>query len=387
MTGDKKTICVIYPYFFPGFRAGGPVQSLVNVIIALGDRYDFRVITSAFDFKETKPYSSVALDRWNHVALSDKIHTQVYYHSSHKISKQDLQKILSHRTDIVFINGLFTSWSTLPLYFNWRGQLQNASIIVSARGMLQPGALASNSLQKKVFISALKIFGWLKGVTWHATNTQEVEDVLRVIGKNAKVIVAENIPKPPVVQIQPIRKNVGELRLIYLSLIAEKKNLLLLIRAVKKLSGKIVLDIYGPIKDTAYWQSCQLELKEVPSNISIQYCGEVQPEDVQTIIAGYHTLVSLTKGENFGHALYESLSVARPLITSQFTPWQNLQQNQAGWNLDIEQEEKISLVLHQIAETDDATWKKYCEGAWKIAKEYYFNSNFVSQYKTLFGNE
>ena len=56
---------------------------------------------------------------------------------------------------------------------------------------------------------------------------------------------------------------------------------------------------------------------------------------MQEVIAQYHALILFTKGENFGHAIYESLSVGRPVITSYFTPWNDLQEKNAGVNVDI----------------------------------------------------
>jgi glycosyltransferase involved in cell wall biosynthesis len=382
----RKIVVVIYPFFYPGFKAGGPVQSLTNMITLLGNEYDFRVITSGFDMQDKLPYSNVILDGWNTVALPGlQSPINVYYHSQIKINAGVFKSIVSDlRVDAMFINGLFTSWSTIPLWMIRRKQINANSGIISVRGMLQQGALKSNFLMKKVFLLTLRNFGLVKNVIWHATNEEESEDVFRVINKNARVIVAENIPRHPFSSIHYLPKTAGQIRLVYLSLIAAKKNLLLVIQALAKVQASVVLDIFGPVKDPIYWDLCQQEIKLLPSHVKVQYMGEVNPRCVQDTLAKYHALILLTKGENFGHALYESLSVGRPLITSQYTPWKNLQDKHAGWNIDIEQEEKISLVLQQIAQIDDQTWNSYCDGAWRIANHYYFESDFVEQYKKLF---
>ena len=59
---NKKVVAVLYEYFYPGYKAGGPIQSLVNMILTLQDRFEFKIITTAFDLNETVPYNDVMID-------------------------------------------------------------------------------------------------------------------------------------------------------------------------------------------------------------------------------------------------------------------------------------------------------------------------------------
>lgn len=386
LLAQRKVIVVIYPYFFPGFKAGGPIQSLVNMITALSDHYEFKVITSAFDLNDKVTFPGIRPSAWNKVRLSgleEKI--AVWYHASKNIGMVKMAALLEQASpDIIFLNGLFTPWSFTPLILKKTGRLKNVRVILSPRGMLQSGALQSKPLKKKLFLKLFKSTGLFNDLLWHATGMEENNDIADTIGGNIQIALAANIAKKPLKAISLPPKIKGELNLVYLSLIAEKKNLLLLIRALKKTYSKISLDIYGPVKESDYWQRCRQACENLPANIKVQYKGEVQPHQVQGTLQRYDAFISLTRGENFGHALYESLSVGRPLITSYYTPWVDLEFHQAGWNLRIEDEENLSSALDGIANTDGAAFHAFCHGAWYLSKQYYNSGDFINSYRNLF---
>jgi len=335
---------------------------------------------------ETEPYYNIQLNHWNTVQLAPNISPiEVWYSATPKISIGTFKKIIQQsNASTVYINGLFTQWFTQPLVLKKSIQLKGVEIIICPRGMLQAGALSVKPLKKKLFLSAFKKALLFKGVRWHATNEEEAADIQKNIHRNAKCIVAYNIPKPPVIQVKPSTKQVGNLSLVYLSLITQKKNLLLLMEVLKNCSANIQLAIYGPIKDKAYWQQCELLIQQMPSNITIEYKGDVQPFEVQVTIAQYDAFVLLTKGENFGHALFEALSCGRPIITSHFTPWNNLQEKQAGWNVDIQQPSAIVTLMNQLAEQDSTQWNNYCNNAYAVAGDYYAQLNLLQSYSALF---
>ncbi len=385
-TNHKKTILVLYEFFFPGYKAGGPIQSLVNMMVALQQEYEFKVITTAFDLNETTPYENVQLNTWNTVQLTNNAPTiEVWYSSTHSLKTNTFKKIiLEANPAIIYINGLFTQWFTKPLLLKKAGHLKGVDIVICPRGMLQAGALSVKPLKKKLFLSAFKKATLFKGIRWHATNEEEANDIAKNISLKAKSIVAHNIPKPPVINLTQSNKQENLFRLVYLSLITEKKNLLLLLQILKQCNTNIELAIYGPVKDTAYWNLCLAAIQQMPTNIQVQYKGDVQPIEVQQTIEQYDAFVSLTKGENFGHALFEAFSCGRPIITSYFTPWNNLQEQQAGWNVDISNKSSIENLLNQLSCLSNDVWSNYCNNAYSVAQQYYQQLNYQQSYSALF---
>ncbi len=383
----KKVVVVLYEYFYPGYKAGGPIQSLVNMIDALNNEFDFRVITTAFDLNDTTPYTNIFTNSWNDVTFTDKNYSiKVWYSTSSNLNFGHFRKIIHEANpSIIYINGLFTNWFSKPLILYKFRSINASTMIVAPRGMLQKGALELKGFKKKVFIFIFKATGFFKNITWHATTIDEAKDIILRIGKKATIITALNIPKTPLTQFKNNVKEEGKLKLVYLSLITEKKNLYFLLEILAQSHGEIQLSIYGPIKDKAYWNACLQIIQKMPSHIHVEYKNDILPNLVQSTIQQYDAFISLTKGENFGHAIFEAFSCGIPVITSNFTPWNNLEKQEAGWNVDINDKLSIINLLNQLAMLNGSNWVKYNSNALSIAHKYYYEeSNFIESYKKLF---
>ncbi len=377
----KPSLLIFYDHFFPAYKAGGPIQSLTNLAIALQDAYSIFVITSSYDLNETRPLENIQPEVWSEITIPGSASSiKVWYAAVGKPGTDTIKENLKRTgATVVYLNGMFSfRYVMIPLF----SIKKNIRIVICPRGMLQQGALAVRSFKKKIYLAVLKMSGLCRHVTWHATNEEEEQDIKKMFGNNSKVIVAANIPKKPVAAIRNSGKQQGSLQLVYLSLITEKKNLLLLVNMIAKLQANITLDIYGPVKDAAYWKKCEQAINA--SSSKIKYRGDVKPADVQETFANYDASILLTKGENFGHALYESLSAGRPIITSNFTPWNGLQEKKAGWNLDISNEKEMLDTMLGICNMDNAAFNEYQAGAHNLAKEYYMHGFDIRKYLKLF---
>jgi glycosyltransferase involved in cell wall biosynthesis len=341
------------------------------------------MVTSGYDHNSTEVLAYIETDTWTQVKLPNTISTiKVWYANRKKITKETVAAcIASIQPDVIYVNGIFSyRFVIIPLRTIDKSKIK---VVLCPRGMLQKGALAGKSVKKKLYLTALKLSGLVKNITWHATNDEEESDIRKIFGSKANVTVASNIPKPPVNTITGSQKAAGRLRLIYLSLIAEKKNLLQVIELINTSPANISLDIYGPVKDAAYWKKCEQAMSR--SGGKVKYMGDLRPEDVQNTFSKYDASILLTKGENFGHALYESLSAGRPIITSYFTPWNKLEQKKAGWNADIADNAACLNMLESICNLDDELFNVYCNGAYEMAKSYYVEAADLSNYYRMFG--
>ncbi len=384
LSAIKKTILIFYDYFLPGFKAGGPVQSLANLIIALQDEYQFFVITSAYDLGAVVPYATIQTNQWNSLLIGDnKIQT---WYADSKINYTAYAEIIkSIETDFVFFNCMYSyRFFLYPLLNKKKLFKGHTKFIISPRGILQPGSLAVKSGKKKVYLFLLKQIMLLRNCSWHATGMEEVVAIQKHFGKKASIQNLSNIPKVPLATLQISNKQENILRLVHLSLIAPVKNIKTLIQILAVCKQNILLDIYGPVKDEKYWQDCKHALLLLPANIIVAYKGDLQPNNVQQTLQEYDSLISLTTGENFGHALFESLSVGRPIITSYFTPWNNLEEQHAGWNVDINDKKSIADLLDGLAAKPNEEWQLYCKRAHQLAVKYFEEQNFEEEYRKLF---
>lgn len=349
---------------------------------ALQSHYEISVLTSANDHNSTSLLAGVKTESWMSLRMpnQDKM-VNVWYAQKQKVSKRTYRKcIADKKPSVVYLNGMFSfRFVIIPLLTLKKTKIK---VVLCPRGMLQSGALAGKSFKKSIYLNVLKISGLVKKITWHATNEEEAADIKKVFGKNAEIVVAPNIPKSPFSHAVVSKKEVGQLRLVYISLIAEKKNLLQLIDLINASNSNISLDIYGPAKDEDYFRKCMQEIETGSRNI--KYMGDLRPEKVQDTFSKYDASVLLTKGENFGHALYESLSVGRPVITSYFTPWNGLEQKKAGWNLDIADNTSCLKMLESIADNDNHSFNDFCTGAYTLANQYYADASDLTDYYKLF---
>ncbi len=382
VVSDKPPLLIINDHFYPGYRAGGPIQSLTNLVVTLEEYHKISILTSAYDLHSKDIYPNINVNVWNKVFISgSEKPVNTWYADKNKPDIRTIKEIINElKPAFIYLNGIFSyRFFIMPLMAVNRSNYK-AKLIICPRGMLQTGALAGKSLKKKIYLNTLKLSGLLKNAEWHATNADEEKDIKRNFGKYQRVAVAVNIPKAPLKTIKLPKKQIG-LRLVYLSLIAEKKNLLFLLEIIKKCNG-VTLDVYGPVKDLAYWRHCKNVIDQMPG--SVTYKGEVIPAKVQETFEKYDASVLLTKGENFGHALFESLSVGRPVITSNFTPWNNLLEQKAGWNIEISSVDEGVALFDRLCKIEKPDYNKYCEGAHCVAVNYFQQLKSAHEYQKLF---
>ncbi len=377
----KKPVLVIcYDHFYPAYKAGGPIQSLTNLAICLQNDYDICVLTSAYDLKEQARLDVTETDTWTNVRLPGAAESiRVWYASRKKAGFPGIRDAIKKvNPDFIYLNGMFSyPFVLVPLLITGR-----ASAIICPRGMLQKGALAGKALKKKLYLGLLKMSRLCSNVSWHATNEEEKADISRIFGSRSRITVAGNIPAKPVNEISFPAKEPGKLKLVYLSLITAKKNLLQLIRVLALSGTGVTLDIYGPVKDDAYWEKCREAMKEATSRA--RYMGDVKPETVQQVFSKYDASVLLTHGENFGHAIYESFSAGRPVITSNFTPWKNLLSSWAGWNVDLSDDKHIAALFNELAAMQPEHFNQFCNGSYAIACDYYRLGFDIGTYRMMF---
>jgi glycosyltransferase involved in cell wall biosynthesis len=337
------------------------------------DGTQFYVFCGNTDLNNTK-LENVKVNQW----VPYNLHTSVWYAAGENRSEAVLEQIKLIKPDVLYVVGLF-SWhfNLVPMFFSGHEKK-----IISVRGMLHPGALSQKKWKKKFFIACWKLSGLYKKVSFHATDETEANYIRQVFGEKVAVHVAANFPRKFIPQPAPV-KTAGSLELLTIALISPMKNHLLVLQALEQCTGKINYHICGPVKEMDYWQQCLLQIKKLPGNITVQYHGELQPKLVQEYIDKAHVFILPSKSENFGHAIYESLSAGRPVITSHHTPWQELENKQAGLNI----EPGISALKNAIdlfVQMESAEFKTWSEASVVYALDAYDLEQVKKQYSKMF---
>jgi glycosyltransferase involved in cell wall biosynthesis len=67
--------------------------------------------------------------------------------------------------------------------------------------------------------------------------------------------------------------------------------------------------------------------------------------------------------ENFGHAIVEALLAGLPVLISDRTPWRQLEQRCAGWDISLDDTEGFVRVIERCCEMDCDAFQRYRDGA------------------------
>ncbi len=363
----ERHILVFVDWYLPGYKAGGPIRSVANLVKVLGKDFQFSIVTSNSDFGSVTPYTEVPSDQW-----VEQEGARVIYLSPENRNRRYFQQLIAAcNADVLYFNSFFSYRFTLLPLLALKLKRMRHKVVLAPRGMLGEGALKIKALKKHAFIRIAKAMGLYDEVTWHASTALEETEIKRIFGNRSKVVVARNIALPDVsADARSYEKKPGEARFFFLSRIALKKNLKAAINWINKTkTGHAVqFDIYGPVDEAAYWNECQALIQNT-ERIHIQYKGELPYHQVGPTLQHYHFLLLPTFNENYGHVIVESFVNGCPVVISDQTPWRGLQAKNIGWEFSLAEETNFLQVLENCIEMDEPTFQKMSEAATAFGRE------------------
>jgi len=310
-----RKILIIMGRYLPGYKDGGPVRSIKNLIDRLGNEYDFHILTADRDHGDTCPYPDIKVREWNQVG-----NAKVFYVEPGGFDAETVKNCATNM-DLIYMCGCFNDYARTTLMLKKKGEIK-CKVIIAAMGLFSPGAFRIKYPKKKAYTTLLKWMGYFSDVQWSATDEQEAADIRRQVGSDAVCCLAEDLPRKPEHIVHKTISDKGSLRVIFLSRISKKKNLLFCIKILQKCTeGDIVFDIYGNKEDIAYWQECEKELHKLPGNVKWTYKGIADAEKVVEIFADYDVFLFPTMAENYGHVIFEAMAGGCVPIISDRTPW------------------------------------------------------------------
>ena len=381
---SDQIILTTSDYYLPGYKAGGPLRTLANMVNKLGDEFQFKIITADRDIYDTGPYSGIRINDWNKIGKEE-----VFYMSPNERSLRDIRKLLcSIEYDVLYLNSFFSVQFTIkPLLLRRLRLVPDKPVVLAPRGEFSPGALSLKSLKKRVYLMAARAVGLYRGVIWQASSGHEERDVRRWFGKDVPVVVAPNLP-PTVHSADELlskgEKSEGFLNIVFLSRISRMKNLDSALKTLEGVNGKIRFSIYGPLEDKAYWAECERIIIELPCNIEVRYYGSVAYDKVVTVLREHELFYLPTLGENFGHVILEALCAGCPVLISDKTPWRGLEEKGVGWDLPLSRPEMFQKVLQQCINMNNEEYLKWSQKAREYGLKVSKDEKVVEQNRNLF---
>ena len=365
----QPKILIVCNYYLPGYKSGGGLRTLVNMIERFKDRFDFRVITRDHDGDKI-PYTNVKLNQWNEIDS-----TKVYYLSANNVRISKLRELITEvEPDAIYLNSVFSTLSIFLLILLKFKLIPKRKIILAPEGELSDGALQLKARKKKAFIKFAKKAGLYQNIIWKVTAELEKQETERFKGSGGQIFIAPNMPSPLILkkhqQKPKPKKEIGKARLIFLSRYMRKKNFKWLLDNLHGIEGNLQIDIFGPLEDKAYWEETEKVIDCLPANIKIEYKGSLAYEKAIETLIDYHFFILPTLGENFGHVFIEALAAGCPLIISDRTPWLDLEKKQIGWDIPLGEPEKWLEVLNQCIKLDDVSYRNISNKSREFAADW-----------------
>jgi hypothetical protein len=104
MKSDLNKLLILYDYFSPAYKAGGPIQSILNLVRSLDEYYNIYIITSNFDLGDSIPLN-VESDKW---LRFENTNARVIYISKRKIKSIYIFQLINQvNPSRIFVNGVF----------------------------------------------------------------------------------------------------------------------------------------------------------------------------------------------------------------------------------------------------------------------------------------
>jgi glycosyltransferase involved in cell wall biosynthesis len=355
MSADRKpTILMFVGQYLPGWKAGGILRSVENVVNHLHDEFNFRIVTRDRDLGDESPYADVTPLEWQPVG-----NALVYYLPPGRQSLAALRAVVRKTPhDLIHLNSFFEPLTVKVLAGRRLSRAPYRPIILSPCGEFAWASLRQKYPKKLPFMWLARIAGIYQSVTWRASSAYEADDIKRVM-KVADTAIKVAIDLPTIwadgtgsASGAPHQEAYNGLRVSFLARIAREKNLDVALRILKQVRSRVAFDIIGPIENAGYWSKCLRIIEELPSNITARYLGPVRPTDVIDTLSRYDLFLFPTGGENCGHVIAESLTAGTPVLVSANTPWRNLEAQGVGWDLPLDDLAPFVRVIDDLGSLD-----------------------------------
>lgn len=351
-----KKLLIMASLFYPQKNGGGPPVSIMNVIRVIQGKYELYVISKNHEVGSTEKLPGIE-QGWKEYDFG-----KVFYFNHGEHTMKNVYNLIAEiKPDLIYQNSLFSYDDVIPV-LRYKKKHKQIGVIIAPRGELCKNRFAVGQQKKTLYVKLLKCIGLLNNVKYQATGEEEVSDIMTVTGT-----IPENVYNINNFSVADKRylctkeKKVGELSLCFIARIQGTKNLLYAIQRLANVKGYITYDIYGPIENHAYYEACMAV--KLPENVQIRYCGVVDHDQVGRVVSQYHAYYMPTIGENYGHSIVEGMLYQRPVIISNMTPWNDINEACCGYVLPLEQPERFEHALEAMCAMGNNDYQQMCSRA------------------------
>lgn len=250
-------------------------------------------------------------------------------------------------------------------------------LVWSPHGMLTPWALKNKWWKKLLGLALYQYWSLRKADLIHVTAQSEVGDVRR-LGLENPVVIAPLGVRIPTSNPQPQTSNFKQRTLLFVSRVQRKKGLPNLLDAWARLPADLkkgwAIRIVGPDQDNHTSElMAQCERLGIPyadqegsihrptANLQpstsnqpqVTFAGPLYDEQLDAAYSNADLFVLPTHSENFGSVVIEALAHRVPVICTKGAPWQELEERNCGWWIDIGVEPLVNALKEEMSLSDE----------------------------------
>lgn len=277
-------------------------------------------------------------------------------------------------------------WLPISAYTSMWAKEKGYKVVYTPHGMLEPWIMSRNYWTKKV--PATLLFQ-KKGVAvadlLHSTAESEKDNLLK-LGWNKNVAVIPNC-----VDLDEIPQEGAysekEKNILFLSRVHVKKGINFLIEAVAQLKSELqgwTITIAGEGEE-----SYVNELKQLAARLgvkdSIEFVGGVYGDKKWELYKKASLFVLPTHSENFGIVVAEALACGVPVITTQGTPWHELEECKCGWWTEIGTNPTSAALRQFLGKSKEELWQMGVNGR-KLIEDKYSTKVVAEQFLEMYNN-
>lgn len=371
-----RKILILTGRYLPGFKDGGPVRSILNLTEWFGDEYDLRIMCLDRDHGDENPYPDIKTKEYNTVGKAKVWYTPAF-------TAEDIEN-LAKDADVVYSCGPYNDYARIAMKLK-RADKITAPLYVASMGSFSPEAFRIKGFKKRAFVDYMRLSGLFNKIIWSVTSDREAQELKSVVGKGAQCIVAEDLARKESTQHNATKEE-GKLKIIFLSRISRKKNLIVVPDILKKIDSKfkIEIDVYGYPEDKEYLEECLKKFSRLPLNIRWDYKGELASDAVPKVFADYDAFLFPTLGENYGHVIAEALAAGCVPVISDTTPWLDFDRKGCGFVRNLDEIDKFSEAVCGLAAMSQDEYAVMSEKCYKYINEKNEEAARNSGYRLIF---
>lgn len=267
--------------------------------------------------------------------------------------------------DLVHINGI---WQPDTWWIQHEALSVGIKTYITPHGMLEPWCLQHKAWKKKLAMFLYEKKALRKAICLVATADSEQGNIkaLNVTSHDIPVIPnGVDVSNIPVKNNWEVKK-----KILYISRIHEKKGIELLLDIAVSISDRLngyEIIIAGE-GDPTYVD--KLKKKVENSGLVVKFLGGVYDDEKWDLYHEADFFVLPSYSENFGYVVAEALGCGTPVITTQGTPWKDINTWQCGCWIKLTKNELRSAIL-QMASLESNQLQKMGRNGRRLIEEKY----------------